>query len=60
MLETPAALSPTGARGAGEIGIVGPAAAIAGAVGNALGVCPTRVPLTPEHVHSLVVESAAR
>jgi aerobic carbon-monoxide dehydrogenase large subunit len=54
--ETPTPITPTGARGAGEIGITGPAAAIAGAVADALGPAhpaPRRIPLTPDRVWAL-------
>ena len=37
LIETPTPLTPTGARGAGEIGITGPGAAIASAIADALG-----------------------
>jgi carbon-monoxide dehydrogenase large subunit len=56
LLETPTSRNPTGARGAGEIGIIGPAAAIANAVADAMGsgvAAPRRVPLTSERVWSL-------
>jgi carbon-monoxide dehydrogenase large subunit len=55
-LETPTPLTPTGARGAGEIGITGPGAAIAGAIGDALGPgspAPRRLPMTPPRVWQL-------
>ena len=55
-LETATPLTPTGARGAGEIGITGPGAAIANAVADALGPshpAPRRLPLTPERVWEL-------
>jgi carbon-monoxide dehydrogenase large subunit len=55
-LETPTDRTATGARGGGEIGVIGPGAAIAGAVWNAIGgaVAPTALPLTPERVRALV------
>jgi carbon-monoxide dehydrogenase large subunit len=55
-LETPTDRTATGARGGGEIGIIGPGAAIAGAVWNAIGgsVAPAALPLTPERVRALV------
>jgi carbon-monoxide dehydrogenase large subunit len=54
-LETPTDRTATGARGGGEVGIIGPGAAIAGAVWRALGgtVAPTALPLTPERVRRL-------
>ncbi len=59
-IETPTPLTPTGARGAGEIGITGPGAAIAGAVADALGPshpAPRRIPLTPERVWELAARA---
>jgi carbon-monoxide dehydrogenase large subunit len=56
-VETPTPRSATGARGAGELGIIGPAAAIAGAIADALGPdleAPTRTPMTPERVWRLL------
>jgi len=60
MIETPTPLTPTGARGVGEIGINGPGAAIAGAVADALGpecAAPRRLPLTPPRVWALAGRS---
>jgi len=60
MIETPTPLTPTGARGVGEIGINGPGAAIAGAVADALGPecrAPRRLPLTPPRVWALAGRS---
>jgi carbon-monoxide dehydrogenase large subunit len=63
LTETPTDRSATGARGAGELGIIGPGAAVANAVADALGGAyphPNRTPLTPQHVwtiaHSAAVE----
>jgi aerobic carbon-monoxide dehydrogenase large subunit len=47
-LEIPSPDSPNGAKGVGEGGTLGPAAAIANAVGHALGVEMNALPLTPE------------
>jgi carbon-monoxide dehydrogenase large subunit len=55
---TPTPRTPTGARGAGELGIIGPAAAIAGAIADALGpdlAAPARTPMTPERVWRLLM-----
>jgi carbon-monoxide dehydrogenase large subunit len=49
-LELPAPGSPTGARGAGEGGAIGPLAAVANAVGDALGIECNELPITPERV----------
>jgi carbon-monoxide dehydrogenase large subunit len=49
-LETPAPDIPGGAKGAGEAGTVAPAAVLAGAVSDALGVEVDELPLDPETV----------
>ncbi|MDX6664799.1 MAG: aerobic carbon-monoxide dehydrogenase large subunit [Solirubrobacteraceae bacterium] len=49
-LEIPAPDSPNGAKGVGEGGTLAPAAAIANAVSDALGVEFNELPLTPERV----------
>jgi carbon-monoxide dehydrogenase large subunit len=56
-VETPTSRTATGARGAGELGIIGPAAAIAGAIADALGPdlpAPAQTPITPERVWRLL------
>jgi carbon-monoxide dehydrogenase large subunit len=53
LLETPTPLTLTGARGAGELGVIAPAAALANAIGDALGPGarrPWETPLTPYRV----------
>jgi aerobic carbon-monoxide dehydrogenase large subunit len=52
----PSASNPLGAKGAGEGGIAAAGAAIASAVGDALGMpgAPVRLPLTPERVRALI------
>jgi aerobic carbon-monoxide dehydrogenase large subunit len=60
-LETPTTRTATGARGAGELGIIGPAAAIAGAIADAFGPgieAPARTPMTPERVWRLLAAGA--
>jgi aerobic carbon-monoxide dehydrogenase large subunit len=52
-LEIPAPGTANGAKGVGEGGCLGPPAAIAGAVADALGVEVTELPLTPERVQGL-------
>ncbi|MBO0702980.1 MAG: molybdopterin-dependent oxidoreductase, partial [Candidatus Dormibacteraeota bacterium] len=52
-LEEPAE-NPLGVRGAGEGGTLGPAAVVAGAVSDALGVAVDRLPLTPSLVWGLL------
>jgi CO/xanthine dehydrogenase Mo-binding subunit len=58
----PSASNPLGAKGAGEGGITAAGAAIASAVGDALGApgAPVRLPLTPERVCELIAASPAR
>jgi aerobic carbon-monoxide dehydrogenase large subunit len=60
LFETPSPVTPTGARGAGEIGIIGPGAAIAGAVTAAFGgrVHARRLPLTPPRVRALAIAAS--
>jgi carbon-monoxide dehydrogenase large subunit len=56
-IETATPLTLTGARGVGEIGINGPAAAIANAVADALGPgadFPAQIPMTPERIWALI------
>jgi aerobic carbon-monoxide dehydrogenase large subunit len=57
----PSASNPLGAKGAGEGGIAAAGAAIASAVGDALGApgSPARLPLTPERVCALIAAAAA-
>jgi aerobic carbon-monoxide dehydrogenase large subunit len=56
----PSGSNPLGAKGAGEGGITAAGAAIAGAVGDALGTpsVPTRLPITPERVCELMEASS--
>ena len=51
-MSTPAA-NPTGVRGVGEGGTLGPNAVVAGALADALGVEVDDLPVTPERVWSL-------
>jgi CO/xanthine dehydrogenase Mo-binding subunit len=62
LVETPSPLTLTGARGAGEIGIIGHGAAVAGAVTAAFaGRAPARqLPLTPPRVRALAREAMAQ
>jgi carbon-monoxide dehydrogenase large subunit len=62
LIETPSPVTPTGARGAGEAGILGPGAAIAAAVADALGggVGVDRLPLTPPRVRALARIASTR
>jgi carbon-monoxide dehydrogenase large subunit len=55
-LEIPSPDSPNGAKGVGEGGTLGPPAAIANAVGNALGVEMNALPLTPELIRTAAGE----
>jgi carbon-monoxide dehydrogenase large subunit len=52
-LETPSPYTPFGIKGVGESGVIGSAAAVANALGDALaeyGASFTRLPITPEAV----------
>jgi carbon-monoxide dehydrogenase large subunit len=52
-IETPTILTPLGAKGLGEGGAIGPAAAIANAVANALGVSVASTPLNANAIWNL-------
>jgi carbon-monoxide dehydrogenase large subunit len=57
-LHTPTPHNPDGMKGCGEGGAIGPPAAIANAVSDALspfGIVATRTPLTPQRVYDLLV-----
>ncbi|HEX9554716.1 MAG TPA: xanthine dehydrogenase family protein molybdopterin-binding subunit [Streptosporangiaceae bacterium] len=58
----PSRSNPLGAKGAGEGGITAVGAAIASAVGDALGTpsVPTRLPITPERVCQLIDDAQRR
>jgi CO/xanthine dehydrogenase Mo-binding subunit len=58
IVEIPYAHGPHGAKGVGEIPMDGPAAAVADAVGRALGVDFDSVPVLPERIQE-VVEAAS-
>lgn len=60
LFETPSSVTPTGARGAGEIGIIGPGAAIAGAITAAFGgrALAEHLPLTPPRVRAMAVAAS--
>jgi aerobic carbon-monoxide dehydrogenase large subunit len=53
-IQTPSPLTPLGMKGLGEGGAIGPAAAIANAVANALGVPVQETPITPALVWDLI------
>jgi CO/xanthine dehydrogenase Mo-binding subunit len=57
--DAPTPSNPLGAKGAGESGIMAVGAAVAQAVGDALGDprAVTRLPLTPERVKRLLAET---
>jgi CO/xanthine dehydrogenase Mo-binding subunit len=50
LVENPAPFGPFGAKGVGEAPVVAPAAAIANAVTNAIGIRLTQLPITSERV----------
>ncbi|MBI3434551.1 MAG: xanthine dehydrogenase family protein molybdopterin-binding subunit [Proteobacteria bacterium] len=53
-IQTPSPVTPLGMKGLGEGGAIGPAAAIANAVENALGVPVQETPITPSRVWELI------
>jgi CO/xanthine dehydrogenase Mo-binding subunit len=57
--ETPYEHGPAGAKGIGELPMDGPAPAILNAIEHATGLCPTRVPLTPEALMQLTETAGA-
>jgi carbon-monoxide dehydrogenase large subunit/6-hydroxypseudooxynicotine dehydrogenase subunit gamma len=59
--DAPTPSNPLGAKGAGESGIMAVGAAVAGAVGDALGDprAVDRLPLTPERVKRLIAQTEA-
>ena len=54
------AANPLGVRGVGEGGTLGPAAALAGAVGDALGVAVDRLPIAPSGLWELMQQEPAQ
>jgi xanthine dehydrogenase molybdenum-binding subunit len=54
VLEIPDPTGPFGAKGVGEPSIILAAPAVANAVLDALGVCPTTLPMTPERVYDAI------
>jgi len=50
---------PYGAKGMGELVLVGVAPAVASAVANATGKIPQKIPLTPEYIYELLKEDNA-
>jgi CO/xanthine dehydrogenase Mo-binding subunit len=60
VLESGEGMGPFGARGIGEPPIGPPPAAVASAIGDALGVRPTVLPITPERVLACARQGAAQ
>jgi carbon-monoxide dehydrogenase large subunit/6-hydroxypseudooxynicotine dehydrogenase subunit gamma len=60
--DAPSPGNPLGAKGAGEGGVTGAGAAVAGAIDDALGVRGgvRRTPMSPERVHALLAERSAQ
>ena len=56
--ETPSPVTPFGLKGAGEGGVIPVAAAITGAVEDALGIEVNSIPLTPDRLHALLQRRA--
>lgn len=55
LVDNPCDLGPFGAKGAGELTLVGTAPAYANAIENALGVKVNRLPVTPEWIMEAIV-----
>ncbi|GEA31119.1 xanthine dehydrogenase family protein molybdopterin-binding subunit [Clostridium diolis] len=55
LVDNPCELGPFGAKGAGELTLVGTAPAYANAIENALGVKVNRLPVTPEWIMEAIV-----
>jgi aerobic carbon-monoxide dehydrogenase large subunit len=58
-IQTPSPLTPLGMKGLGEGGAIGPAAAIANAVANALGVPVQETPITLDRVWELIKQRSS-
>ncbi len=54
LIESESSIGPFGARGAGEITMVGTAPALAAAIENAIGKPVTKLPVTPEYIMELM------
>ncbi|HEX2953783.1 MAG TPA: xanthine dehydrogenase family protein molybdopterin-binding subunit, partial [Bacillota bacterium] len=59
LIDNPYDQGPFGAKGAGELTLVGGAPALAAAVGNALGIRIDRLPVTPEYLMEAVENGKA-
>ncbi|WP_284163443.1 xanthine dehydrogenase family protein molybdopterin-binding subunit [Frigidibacter sp. SD6-1] len=59
MIEDPFEKGPLGAKGVGEAGVVNPAAAVANAIYDAIGVRLHSVPMTPEKVLAMLQSGGA-
>jgi len=54
LMDNPFALGPYGAKGAGELTLIGGAPAVALAIENAIGKKVTKIPVTPEYIMELM------
>ncbi|MDA3846488.1 MAG: xanthine dehydrogenase family protein molybdopterin-binding subunit [Vallitaleaceae bacterium] len=54
LMDNPFELGPFGAKGAGELTLIGGAPAVALAIENAIGKSVTKIPVTPEYIMSLI------
>jgi len=54
LMDNPFALGPYGAKGAGELTLIGGAPAVALAIENAIGKKITQIPVTPEYIMELI------
>jgi CO/xanthine dehydrogenase Mo-binding subunit len=56
LMDNPYALGPYGAKGAGELTLIGGAPAVALAVENAIGKTVTKIPVVPEYIMELMTD----
>jgi CO/xanthine dehydrogenase Mo-binding subunit len=60
IVEVPNPKHPYGLRGVGEVPVVPTMAAIANAIGNAIGIRPTSLPMSPPRILKLLDDAQAK